>query len=505
MNQVVLFVAAHPQIHEILLVGGVQCSENLIFELCMNQPLRQLSIFVPTEEQRKKVEKIIEMMQCSHKDILPNSIKLLSEKELANYSPKTSSFALLFDALKNDEELLHFTSLNPAYLAGTLCKNDMNAFKIWESYRKISEEIYIVSCGSGEEILEWKRSCSSDIELSVIFPMYNIAAYLPKCIETTTAWGAEYVEFLFVDDGSPDNCAEIVEDYAKKDSRIKLLRKTNGGCASARQYGLSRAKGRYVGFIDPDDYIDPTMFRKLFARALTGSYEISYCGYNDLYEETGETKEIQDVLGWPYNNGTSDPVLINELITYRRVAIWRGIYSRNMIERSKIHFYEDLRRFDDLPFKVETFAKARSVVAVPEYLYYYRMQRPGQDVSADDERLYVHFQIFKYLDEFIGKCADRTQMDYLQAVKLQTHIWAIQKLQPEFVKEYCTKAREDLNTNFGFWESCYIFKKLLSRKELMVYITLKFGAFQLARCLATLNRKRRNDEKHAIEQLAELQ
>lgn len=196
MNQVVLFVAAHPQIHEILLVGGAQCSENLIFELCMNQPLRQLSIFVPTEEQRKKVEKIIEMMQCSHKDILPNSIKLLSEKELANYSPKTSSFALLFDALKNDEELLHFTSLNPAYLAGTLCKNDMNAFKIWESYRKISEEIYIVSCGSGEEILEWKRSCSSDIELSVIFPMYNIAAYLPKCIETTTAWGAEYVEFL---------------------------------------------------------------------------------------------------------------------------------------------------------------------------------------------------------------------------------------------------------------------------------------------------------------------
>lgn len=504
MNQMVLFIAAHPQIHEILLVGGAESSENLVFDLCKNQPLQYLSIFVPMIEQRKKIEKLIARMQCTCEEFLPNNIKILDEDELAHYKSHTNSFALVFDALQEDEEILHLANLKPTCLVGTLCKNNMTAFKIWESYRKIAEEIYIVSWGQGEEVLEWKRALDNDTELSIIFPMYNIAKYLPKCIETTTAWDAEYVEFLFVDDGSPDNCAEIVEAYAKKDPRIKLLRKTNGGCASARQYGLNMAKGRYVGFIDPDDYIDPTMFRKLLTRAMTGSYEISYCGYNDLYEETGATKEVPDVLGQPYSNGTSDPVLINELITYRRVAIWRGIYSRNMIERSKIHFYEDLRRFDDLPFKVETFAKARSVVAIPEYLYYYRMQRPGQDVSADDERLYVHFQIFKYLDEFVTKCADRTQMDYLQAAKLQTHIWALQKLRPEFVKEYCAKAREDLNTNFGFWESCYIFKKMLSKRDLAAYIAMKLGMNGLVRKLIS-PKKHRSDEERALERLAQLQ
>lgn len=503
MNQMVLFVAAHPQIREILLVGGAESSENLVFDLCKKRPLQSLSIFVPTKEQKKKIEDLLEMMRYDYKELLPAKVALLDEEELEHYQPQTDSFALVFDALQKDEEILHFSKLKPMYLVGTLRKDNMNAFRVWETYREIAEEIYIVSWEHGEEVLEWKHDPANDTELSVIFPMYNIAKYLPKCIETTTAWKAGYIEFLFVDDGSPDNCAEIVETYAKKDPRIKLLRKKNGGCASARQYGLNQAKGRYVGFIDPDDYIDPTMFRKLLARALTGSYEISYCGYNDLYEATGETKEIQDVLGWPYSDGTSDPVRINELITYRRVAIWRGIYSRDMIERGKIHFYEDLRRFDDLPFKVETFAKARSVVAVPEYLYYYRMQRPGQDVSADDERLYVHFQIFKYLDEFIGKCADRTQMDYLQAVKLQTHIWALQKLRPEFVKEYCAKAKADLDANFGFWESCYIFKRLLARRELAVYVALKLGMNGLVRKWIS-PKKRRSDEESAVEKLEKL-
>ena len=125
------------------------------------------------------------------------------------------------------------------------------------------------------QILEWIKNKNSDIELSVIFPMYNVAAYLDQCISSVTAWKAPYIEFLFVNDGSPDNSREIVLKWAEKDSRIKLLDKPNGGCASARQFGLERAQGSYIGFIDPDDFIDESMFRKLLRSAMTGSYDIT--------------------------------------------------------------------------------------------------------------------------------------------------------------------------------------------------------------------------------------
>lgn len=275
-----------------------------------------------------------------------------------------------------------------------------------------------------------------------------------------------------MDDGSPDNCADIVRQYAEKDPRIKLLQKENGGCASARQYGLERAKGRYIGFIDPDDFIDESMFRKLLSRAMVGSYEISYCGYKELYEETGKTRDIPDLLSSPYKDGTVDPNEIQPLMAFLRVAIWRGIYRSEMLRRNKIHFYTDLRRFDDLPFKFEVFASAKSVVCVPEHLYYYRMARPGQDVAANDERLYVHFSIFEYLDEFVAAHGTKEMYDYLQIVKLHTHIYALQKLLPQYVKEYAVCARQDILHNMNFTQANLVYRKTLSRRDKAFFLAI---------------------------------
>ena len=91
-----------------------------------------------------------------------------------------------------------------------------------------------------------------------------------QCIESVTAWKAPYVEFLFVNDGSPDNSREVVLKWAKEDPRIKLWINPMED-ASARQYGFDHAKGKYIGFIDPDDYIDESMYRKLCVQPVTGS------------------------------------------------------------------------------------------------------------------------------------------------------------------------------------------------------------------------------------------
>ena len=206
---------------------------------------------------------------------------------------------------------------------------------------------------------------------------------------------------------------------------------------------------------------------------MIGSYEISYCGYNELYETTGEIQPVvSDVLGKPFDEGTFQAAEINSLIAFRRIAIWRGIYLKEMLDRSGIRFHTDLRRFDDLPFKVETMASARSVVSIPEFLYFYRMARPGQDVSADDERLFVHFQIFKYLDEFIKKTSNREQLEYLQVVKIHTHKWALTKLKPEFIASYCEKAREDILNNMSLKESLFVALRFTSRYDQLFHLAI---------------------------------
>lgn len=421
-----------------------------------------------TFEQAKEMMEPLELQVSCGKRKLPENFFFCPVDKLIR---PDGDFVLLCESLDESMDILRLVELQPDYLFGQIPENGITSFGIWEAFRSCCKRIQLVTLRQGEErqVLDWTKDPNNDIELSIIFPMYNVEKYLDQCIKSVTAWKADYVEFLFVNDGSPDNSRAIVLRWAEQDKRIKLLDKPNGGCASARQWGLDRAKGRYVGFVDPDDFVDESMFRKLLRSAMIGSYDICYCGYNEYYDNTGATKEAEDVLGWPYDKGISDVRRIQELITFCRVAIWRGIYKMEMLRQNDIHFYTEIRRFDDLPFKVETFAAAKSVITVNEHLYFYRLARPGQDMSADDERLYVHFPIFEHLNNSIAGRKDPRITDYLQLCKIQTHRFALERIKPEFVKEYVRQARNDLATTGSFWRTLSLAKQMVGKKSAMFY------------------------------------
>lgn len=470
MNDLVRYLMSVPQISEIVLLGSPNFTPWMIYDICRETQVKSLHVYVPGKALLKACRKTLEEAKANLNFRLPEQFQLKEREEIREIRTFPQNCALVFDILNETDslELLYeMADRRPPYLFGALHAGKTSSFEIWDAYRKCCRMIYVLTWGENQrtEALSWEKRPGNETEISVIFPMYNVEQYLPQCIETATAWDAEYIEFLFVDDGSPDRCAEIVRAAAQRDRRIKLLRKPNGGCASARQYGLEHAKGRYIGFVDPDDYIDASMYRKLFRRAMAGSYEICYSGYKELYTETGETREVPDLLGQPYSSGTVDRAVILELCAFCRVAIWRSIFSADMIARGQIHFYTDLRRFDDLPFKFETFATARSVASVPEYLYYYRLARPGQDVSANDERLYVHFAIFQHLDQFVQKKGTFELLELLQIVKLHTHKYALQKLLPRYVKEYLRRARKDLLRNLPLGQVRAVYAGKVSRGD----------------------------------------
>ena len=104
-------------------------------------------------------------------------------------------------------------------------------------------------------------------KVSIIVPVYKVEKYLRKCIDSIINQTLKDIEIILVDDGSPDNCGKICDEYAAKDTRIKVIHKENGGLSSARNAGMEVAEGEYIGFVDSDDWIESDMYMTLWQKA----------------------------------------------------------------------------------------------------------------------------------------------------------------------------------------------------------------------------------------------
>jgi len=486
MEEIYLYLNHHVDIKNAVLLVGYHYSPDQLKVLLSQTHLEKLFITGSLSAHgEEKIKEEINHLRETNEVRLPTDISFAAPD---SWNDEYQTDAVLFDGISNISEFRLVEKLKFRYLLGNVDENVVSSFDVWEKFRKQALHIYIKTKRpyKMEQILNWDKDESNDIELSVIFPVYKVEKYLNECLESVTAWNADYVEFLFVNDGSPDHSRDIILEWADKDSRIRLLDKENGGCASARQYGLDHSRGRYVGFIDPDDYTDQSMYPKLLAGAMTGSYDICFCGYNEYYESDRTVNPVMDDVFWPFTDGVTDPWIIHSMIAYARVAIWRGIYKKSMIDNAGIHFYTDLKRFDDLPFKVEVFAAAKAVYAIPEPLYYYRLQRPGQDVSADDNRLFVHFEIFKHLNQRIAGTKDPRLTDWLQLCKLQTHRYALITIQDKYLKEYLKKAKEDLDSTGTKAKSFEMIKSRLGKKAALYYAAIEA---QSEKMIKMLNKK----------------
>ncbi|MDU6522389.1 glycosyltransferase family 2 protein [Enterococcus devriesei] len=121
-------------------------------------------------------------------------------------------------------------------------------------------------------------------EISIIVPVYNVEKYLNKCVDSILNQTFKDFEVILVDDGSPDNSGAICDQYAQKDSRVKVIHKKNGGLSDARNAGIEAAQGKYLGFIDSDDYIADDMYELLYNNIVHEDADMSICGIYHVYE-----------------------------------------------------------------------------------------------------------------------------------------------------------------------------------------------------------------------------
>lgn len=218
--------------------------------------------------------------------------------------------------------------------------------------------------------------------ISVITPVYKVENYLRKCIDSILAQTFSDFELLIVDDGSPDNCGGIADEYEKKDSRVHTIHKENGGAPSARNAGIEKATGAYYFFPDSDDWLEPTYLQELYDAAEKTGAELVVSGFVMEYYESNKNQSYS--VSMPEANYNNQKLVRNNLHKYfnnMMMAVpWNKLYRASYIEKHKFRFPN--LKWDDLHFNMEVIKDIEQVTISSSTGYHFFRSRPGSETTT---------------------------------------------------------------------------------------------------------------------------
>lgn len=197
-------------------------------------------------------------------------------------------------------------------------------------------------------------------DISVIVPVFNAEKYLNQCVDSILAQTKDNIEIVLVNDGSTDRSVEIINDYAKKHNNVVAIHQENGGLAAARVAGLNNASGKYIGWVDADDFISPDMYKKLYELLKTNNADYVYCDYKFYpHPVKGKEKWFKQYYGsvdWNYIE--------------RNSQAWNTLTSRDLLDEIKIvELYPMFREYS----WIAVLLNAKKTMVLDEPLYFYRV------------------------------------------------------------------------------------------------------------------------------------
>lgn len=311
------------------------------------------------------------------------------------------------------------------------------------------------------------------VAISIIIPVYNIEKYLNQCLDSILAQTFEDYEIICVNDGSKDDSLKILQEYALKYSKIKVISQENGGSGSARNNGLSKAQGKYVQFLDGDDYFEPKMLETLYNLAEKHQADMAVCSSKKVDDE-GNILELNNP-----NSPLNLPKLVfdkpyrykdypDDIFNLTGTIPWNKLYLREMLNKNGLSFPK-LTGPDDFCFVQMANVCAEKIVVCPDKLINYRYNRPG---SVQTYRANHTIDIVKaglYIKDFLE---ERGLYTFLKKAYLQMMFgairWETSLCDDKQYKDFVQKLKEIMPDN---WE---IFSPALRKDYLTVEYLKKF-------------------------------
>ena len=312
-------------------------------------------------------------------------------------------------------------------------------------------------------------------KLSIIVPVYGVEKYIDKCLNSLVKQSLKEIEIIVVNDGTKDNSQKIIDKYVKKyPDKIKSYIKENGGQGSARNYGLKKTTGEYIGYVDSDDFVEKDMYKKLYNKAKENNYDIVVCGNYNVSEDY-QNKNIDAFI----NNYNTDL----ENIFFGKMAVWNKIYKRDILIKNKLEFKEKVW-YEDLAFTLKAIMNSNIFAFIDEPLYDYLIREGSTMNNSNVKR---NLEILEAFDDILSYIKHNKKEEYFDKVEFLAidHIYisaivrilkanADNKIKKEKVNELICY----MNKNFpNYKNNKYI--NTLSRNRKIIYKLINLKMYNL--------------------------
>lgn len=306
-----------------------------------------------------------------------------------------------------------------------------------------------------------------NIEISVIIPVYNSEKYIKKCLESLNRQTMKEIEVILVNDGSTDHTAALVEEFQKEhDLKIKVFHRENAGQAAARNFALRMAVGKYIAFMDSDDYVEDDYLQKLYTTAVKYGSDVVTCGYRSVKPD-GTVLQTVSVSPFEEVSDYGKPGVF---------VVWAKIFLKDFILENHFSFPEGRKIYEDVPFSLETKFKGRNVKSI-SYIGYNYVQHEASTMSS--QRVTAERFPFEKVDATIRDTLSDLRVDDMRFEFEVLHFFTgflfffCRKAKKEDIAKLTEFAEKEIKTYFPrYWKNKYIVANSLKELPLVHRIAI---------------------------------
>ena len=315
-------------------------------------------------------------------------------------------------------------------------------------------------------------------QISVILPVYNVEKYLSRCIESIIRQDLNNIEIICVNDGSTDRSLNILQDYAKKDKRIKIVSQKNCGLGCARNTGFKHARGNYILFVDSDDFLSENVLKDLYSNAVSNDSDLVIFKFNTYDEVTGKYSRYGIPLdkkfkNCDFNNFTFTYRDMKDRVMNSYISAWGRLYKKEFIDEHDFSFPVSIA-YEDVLYQIRCYLYAQRISFTPDHVYNYRVSNTDS-IMHDTSKI---FDIIKVCDSVESFLKDSSFMDEFEVEFLMFKILQLSMYIPvSSGNEYFDRVKAEYEKMGGEYDlsklpekSKVIYQKVMSSKDLNEYL-----------------------------------
>ena len=276
-------------------------------------------------------------------------------------------------------------------------------------------------------------------KITVIIPIYNAEKYLKESIDSVLKQTLSDIEIICINDGSKDKSLQIIQEYASKDSRIKVIDKPNSGYGATVNRGINEASGEFIAIFEPDDILDKTIYEILYNEAVENNLDVVKCNFYNYWSKKNKIKR-SGLISRTARKDVFEPK-DNLLMLTNHASVWAGIYKKSFLDKNNIRFLETQgASYQDMSFNFKVIVFSKTIKLIDKPLLYYRQDNPASSIN-NPGKVYCVCDEYDELTRFLNEHQDLKKVYNTQKLvnQYRAYLWNIRRLDKSLQEEFLQK------------------------------------------------------------------